>query len=257
MNKVGIIGSSGFVGTAMQKIFPEASLYDINLPLTKMRDINKCEIAIVCVPTPNNQDGSLNIDIVEEVVKECKSSYIVIRSTLQPGTADYLERKYNKNIILNPEYVGEGINHPLLDESNRDFFIIGGRSENRRKLIELYQTVYNANINIRLVSNLEAEVIKLSENRMIAFKVAQCQELYDVCEKAGVDYYVVREAVYSDDPRANLWWTFVYSDKRGFNSSCIPKDILAWRAWAESLGYDPKITKVILEKNKEWLKLNK
>ena len=96
-------------------------------------------------------------------------------------------------------------------------------------------------------------MIKLSENRAIAFKVAQCQELYDVCEKAGIDYYIVRDAVYGDDPRFNLWWTFVYPENRGFNSKCLPKDVYAWAAWAESNGYKPEITRAILERNKRWL----
>jgi UDP-glucose 6-dehydrogenase len=133
--------------------------------------------------------------------------------------------------------------------------IIGGEPKDRRSLIDLYSKVYNANIKIRQVSAYEAEVIKLSENRAIAFKVAQCQELYDICEKAGIDYYTIRDAVYGDDPRFNLWWTFVYPESRGFNSKCLPKDVYAWCAWAESLGYTPQITRNILEVNKSWLAL--
>jgi UDP-glucose 6-dehydrogenase len=103
------------------------------------------------------------------------------------------------------------------------------------------------------VTAKEAEVIKLSENRAIGFKVAECQELYDACERNDVDYYTIRDAVYGDDPRMNLWWTFIYPNKRGFNSKCIPKDIYAWCAWAESAGYDPDITRAILERNKKWI----
>ena len=99
----------------------------------------------------------------------------------------------------------------------------------------------------------EAEIVKLSENRAIGFKVAECQELYDVCEKDGIDYYKIREAVYGDDPRMNLWWTFVFPEKRGFNSKCIPKDIYAWCAWAESLGYSPELTRALVERNKKWI----
>jgi UDP-glucose 6-dehydrogenase len=134
--------------------------------------------------------------------------------------------------------------------------ILGGYAADRRKIIETYQGVYNANVSIRQVTNLEAEVIKLAENRAIAFKVAQCQELYDVCEASGVDYYVVRDAVYGDDPRFNLWHTFVYPDKRGMESKCIPKDVYAFAAWAESLGYIPQVTQAILDKNKEWISEN-
>ena len=156
---------------------------------------------------------------------------------------------------MQPEYLGETVAHPLLDETQRKFLIIGGKPENRRKLIELYQSVYNANISIRQVSNLEAEVIKLSENRAIMFKVMQCQELYDACEKNGVDYYTIRDAVYGDDPRFNLWFTFVYPDKRGANSSkCLKKDVPAWWAWAKQNGYNPKITKALIERSNEYEK---
>ncbi len=152
-----------------------------------------------------------------------------------------------------PEYLGETTAHPMLDQGARPFMILGGEPADRRQLIEAYQGVYNANISIRQTTNLEAEVIKLSENRAIAWKVAQAQELYDVCERAGVDYYTIRDGVYGDDPRFNLWFTFVYPQRRGMDSKCIPKDVLAWSAWAESLGYDPQITNALLEKNQEWI----
>lgn len=246
---VKIIGL-GWVGRAVQSIFPDALVHD---PLIGRHALEKTDVAFVCVPTPNLRTGALDMRMVEEVVKECDSPLIVIRSTLQPGTADALAEKYNKNICVQPEYLGETTAHPLFEEGDRKFLIIGGAPEDRRKLVELYQTVYNANIKIRQVTNYEAEVIKLSENRAIAFKVAQCQELYDACEKNGVDYYTIRDAVYGDDPRFDLWFSFVYPDNRGMNSKCIPKDVYAWRAWAESA--DPAITKALLEKNKKWLNM--
>lgn len=243
---VAIIGSEGWVGRAMQSVFPEAVKYDLAYPGIGTRDeVNAQDVAFVCVPTPNREDGSLDMSIVEDVVRWCECPLIVIRSTLQPGTADRLARETDKNIVVQPEYLGETVSHPLFNEGERPFLIIGGRPENRRKLIELYWSVYNANINIRQVSLLEAEVIKLSENRAIMFKVAQCQELYDACEAAGVDYYTVRDAVYGDDPRFNLWFTAVYPDARGANSKCIPKDVLAWRQWAEK----PDLTAAMLDYN--------
>ena len=99
------------------------------------------------------------------------------------------------------------------------------------------------------MTNLEAGVIKLSENRAIFYKVIQCQELYDACETSGVDYYTVRDAVYGDDPRMNLWWTFVYPSSRGANSKCLPKDVHAWCDWAESSGLNPQATLDLLKYN--------
>jgi UDP-glucose 6-dehydrogenase len=241
--KIGIIGGKGFVGKAMVKLFPDALIFDSK---SEQSEIDSCDAVFVCVPT-NLKEGELDISIVESVVEKCKSNLIIIRSTLNPGTCDYLEEKYKKNIVMMPEYVGETVSHPLLNEATRSFLVIGGKEENRRKVIELMQTVYNANINIRQVSNLEAEIIKLTENRAIAFKMMQCQELYDVCEKAGINYYTVRDAVYGDDPRFNLWFTFVYPDKRGFNNSkCLKKDVPAWVTWARKVGIYATLTQMLV-----------
>lgn len=251
MNSVAILGK-GWVGSAMKELFPDAYVYTHKIG--KKSEVNKHKIAFICVPTPVIGEGKLDTSIVEECIKWLEVETIVVRSTVNPGDCDRWSLKYLKNIVMQPEYLGETPQHPLLDTKATPLLIIGGHSSNRRKLIDLYIQVYNANVSIRQVSNYEAEVIKLSENRAIAFKVAQAQELYDVCEKMGLDYYTIRDAVYYDDPRFNLWWTFVFPDKRGFNSKCIPKDVYAWAAWAESLGYEPKITRAILEKNKKWIK---
>jgi UDP-glucose 6-dehydrogenase len=176
----------------------------------------------------------------------------IIRSTVNPGTCDKLERQ-DKNIVYMPEYLGETVAHPLINDRASKFLIMGGDAANCRKAIELFQEVYNANISIRQVSLYMAEVIKLSENRAIMFKVMQCQELYDACEAAEIDYYTVREAVYGDDPRFNLWWTFVYPDKRGANSKCLPKDVYGWAAWAESMGCYPDLTKSLLKYNEGFI----
>lgn len=256
----GIIGE-GWVGRSMLELFPESVVYDE----PKIRDnsfahaehavkagrsaINACDVAFVCVPTPNLEDGRLNTSIVEEVVEWCESDLIVIRSTINPGTTDALIKKTGKEIVFQPEYLGETPAHPMLHPKGRQFMIIGGSPKSRRKLIELYTSVYNANTSIRQTTALEAEVIKLSENRAIMYKVAQCQELYDACEAAGVDYYTIRDAVYGDDPRFNLWWTFIYPDARGANSKCIPKDVLAWAAWAK----DSELTDAMLKYNQRLL----
>ncbi|GEM_PF-104511 len=250
LKNVAIIGH-GWVGKSVHRLFPDA--YIVDLSKGDKKRASESQVAFICVPTPSLGEGKLDISIVEECVAWCECPLIVIRSTVNPGTCDYLSKKYNKRIIMQPEYLGETAQHPLFEEKNTPFLVIGGNPEDRRILINLYATVYNANIKIRQVTAYEAEVIKLTENRAISFKVAECQELYDVCEKAGIDYYTIRDAVYGDDPRFTLWWTFIYPEKRGFNSKCIPKDVYAWCAWAESLGVKPEITRSLLQANKKWL----
>ncbi len=235
----------GWVGRAQAKLFPGSIIVDPKLSHYHSSVEKEADIAFVCVPTPL-KDGDLDTSIVQEVIAHAPEMRIVIRSTVPPGFCG----SYGwKSIVYQPEYLGETTGHPFSDMAARGFMVLGGEPEDRRKVIELYQQVLPSIVHIRQVSLLEAEIIKLSENRAIAFKVAQCQELYDACEKQGVDYYTIRDAVYHDDPRFNLWHTFVYPDKRGFNSKCLPKDVYAWAAWAESLGMNPVLTKSMLAYN--------
>jgi UDPglucose 6-dehydrogenase len=240
----------GWVGRSMQRMFPDAIIDDIMFgELPK----EKADIAFICVPTPNLSSGALDSSIVESVVARAQEDIIVLRSTVMPGTTDRLSKEYNKRIVFQPEYLGETVSHPLLDQGERRFMVLGGGGKDIERVIELYHGVYNANIFIRQTTAYEAEVIKLTENRAIAFKVAQCQELYDVCKRADINYYTIRDTVYGDDPRFNLWFTFVYPDNRGFNSKCIPKDVYGWAAWAESLGYSPELTNAMLSVNEKYI----
>lgn len=257
----------GWVGKAMHELFPDAYIvgsdgacwhthpdsFDGSIRHVENIQPDKiptCDVAFVCVPTDLKEDDTLDCSIVADIVRDCPEQFVIIRSTLNPGTCDQLEAATGKNIIMQPEYLGETPAHPLMHEAERRFLILGGSPESRRRAIEIYMSCYNANTSIRQVTNYEAEVIKLCENRAIAFKVAQCQELYDVCQQANVDYYTVREAVYGDDPRFDLWWTFVFPDNRGFSSSkCLRKDVPAFAAWAESVGIVPQLTRWLLAYN--------
>jgi len=250
--KIGIIGY-GYVGKAMAKLFPDAIIDDPPLHFYNKKKINDCDIAFICVPTPTKDREFLDTTIVEGAVYWCQAPLLVVRSTLNPGTVDRLIEETGKHILMQPEYLGETPRHPMND--NTEFITIGGDPKDRRKLIDLYTSVYNANVKIRQVTAYEAEVIKITDNRAVAFKLGELQELYDACEAHHIDYYTIRDAVYGDDLRFNLWWSFIYPNKRGFNSKCLPKDVYAWEAWAESTGTDVKITKALLTKNEEWLKL--
>ena len=105
-NKVAIIGY-GYVGKAMQKIFPDALLYDVNpiaidgtdsLNATK-EQINTCALAIVCVPTPMQfglvkEFTAVDTSIVEEVLSWLTTPLVLIKSTVPPGTTARLSAQW-------------------------------------------------------------------------------------------------------------------------------------------------------------------
>lgn len=261
--KVGAVGA-GWVGAATYKLFGQATVvYDpyitnVDHPMfsivynTSKEDINSCDVCIIAVPTPLLPNKMLDTSIVEEVVSWCECPLILIRSTVNPGTTDALKLRYKKRIVFQPEHLGETPNHPNLDMSARNFIILGGDDKDMVEIISMYTKVFNANVKIRQMSAREAEISKLTENRAIAFKVMQCHELFLACQKDGTNYYKIREAVFEDDWRFNLWFTFIY-DSLGFQSSkCLKKDVPAWAAWADSVGADTEITKLLIKKSAEW-----
>ncbi|HVA63805.1 MAG TPA: hypothetical protein VNF74_08780 [Terriglobales bacterium] len=250
--RVGIVGL-GWVGKAMREEFPDAALYDEPLGVGTRDAINACEVGFVCVPTPNPAKGALDTSIVEQVVAWMETPVIVLRSTVNPGFTDEMRQRYHKRLVFQPEYLGETVAHPLLRMGARGFLILGGEPRDLRVVIETYQQVYNATVRIRQTDALTAELIKLGENRAIAHRVAESQELYDLCEAAGVDYYTVREGIYQDDPRMSPYWTFVYAGERGFNSKCIPKDVYAIAEYARKLSVPLEVTEALLARNERYL----
>lgn len=255
--KVAIVGM-GWVGKALYQLFPDAYCYDLGFGTRE--GVNSSDVAFIAVPTPSapqhrQGEGRLDSGIVEEVVSWCEAPLIVIRSTINPGDCECFAARYGRRIVFMPEYLGESIAHPFADMRERRFLIIGGEPADRRAVIELYQGVYHADVAIRQLSLYEAEITKLAENLAILHKLAFCQELFDACESGGADYYQIREAVLGDDPRMNRWFSFVYPEKRGAQSKCLPKDNWAFVAWAESVGASASVTRAILERNREWVQL--
>lgn len=250
--KIAIVGY-GFVGKAMKELFKDAVVYDPFFPESRTKEeVNECDVAFVCVPTQMKEDGSCDTSIVEETVRWLGTPLIIIRSTIKPGTTDKLIAETWKNIVFQPEYVGETVAHPLLNESERAFLIFGGSPENCSKAVEIYQTVYNASVKIQFMKPIEAEITKYMENTAIGSMVTLCNEYYNICKAFGADYNVVREG-FLLDPRMSRYFTFVYPKARGFGGKCLPKDLnaIAQASKAEA-GYKAKFIEAILDSNEDF-----
>lgn len=245
--KIGIIGC-GHVGSAMHTLFKDAVLYDKYKSLGTREEINACDVAFVCVPTPMAEDGSCDTSIVEEVISWCKCKCIILRSTVRVGFTREMCEKYQKTIVFQPEYYGETVAHPFSDLSDRKWLTFGGTKEGIALAISAYQTVCNANIDIYQCAPEEAEMAKYMENAFFATKVTFCNEMYEFCKKMGIDYNVVRE-VWTADPRIGKYHTFVYEDNRGYGGSCLPKDISSLKTQGIENGLDMTLTTAVIDKN--------
>lgn len=246
--KVGIVGA-GAVGTAMAKLFPEAVLYDEPKAVGSRESINACDIAFVCVPTPEQHDGSCDTSIVRAVVAWITTPVIVIRSTVSVGTTRRLAAEFGKRIVFQPEYgPAETPDHPFNDLRKIRWIILGGEPQDRAVAIRAWQDVYGADIQIMQTTAETAELCKYMENAFLALKVTFCNEFYELAQRFGVDYSELREA-WTLDPRIGRSHTFVLPDSRGFGGRCLPKDLAAIVTSAEQLGYDATLLRAVRSAN--------
>lgn len=245
--KIGIIGC-GHVGGAMVELFKDAVVYDKNKNIGSQKEINECDVAFVCVPTPMAKDGSCDTSIVEEVISWCECKCIVLRSTIRIGFTREMSEKYNKTIVFQPEYYGETIAHPFANLSDRRWLTFGGNKEGINLAIKAYKTVINSDVKIYQCSSDEAEMAKYMTNSFLAMKVIYCNEMFDLCEKLGVDYNLVRE-LWIADPRIGASHTFVYEEERGFGGSCFPKDTSALLVMGNNINSDMTLLEAIIKKN--------
>jgi len=260
--KIGIVGY-GYVGKAFHNFFKnhyDVVIYDPTYPhSTTKEEINKCDLGVVCVPTPENEDGSCNTSIVEETIHWLNTSLILLKSTVEIGTTDRLIKTYNKEIVFSPEFAGESKHWTpeafTNDVKQTPFFIFGGKKELCYKIIEIYTPITGPSKTYRITEPLNAELTKYLVNTNLALKVAFCNEMYDLCEKLGTNWYEVRD-LWLLDPRTTKSHTAVFTGERGFGGKCFPKDTKALAKLAEKVGIDLSILKAAISSNEKMLKLN-
>jgi nucleotide sugar dehydrogenase len=259
MNKIAIVGL-GYVGKAYEKLFPNTVLYDPFKGLDDKDAINKCDLAIVSVPTAMQEDGSCDISIIDETIKWLETPLILIKSTIPPGTTKNLKQKYHKRICHSPEYIGEGgyyipfweFPHPT-EPQHHSFMIIGGDPQDREDILAFFFPILGPTKVYYQVDETTSELIKYFENAAIATKVTLCNEFYELARTFGVSYSQVREGLVLDERQGKMF-TSVFKDKRGFGGKCLPKDVNAIVFAAKLAGYNPEFLEEVLKSNERFKK---
>lgn len=242
--KVAIVGY-GKVGQSYHNVFPEAIVYDPFVEEhknTTKEEVNKCDVALVCVFTPHKEDGSLDISIVEEVVNWIECPLIIIKSALHPGTTDYLVKKTGKRIAVSVEYVGEG-NYPVhfwkyphqSDPRYHQMLVIGGEEDVAEEAAQVLWRRLSPDIKIHKVTALEAEIVKLFENAYGALKVTFANTFLSIAEKSNTSFVRMHQA-WNSDPRTDSMHVRAVSHDKGWQSKCWDKDIPALVRYAEQIG---------------------
>lgn len=245
----------GIVGKGMKKLLEkrfEVIGYDLD---GDKEAVNKCDLAVICVPTNELPNGACDTSNVEEVVSWLETPLILIKSTIPPTTTRYLREKYGKKVNFSPEYMGESTyftpywKYPDPERAETHTFVIVG-GEEASEILNVFMKVMSVDTKYMAVTSEEAELTKYMENNFFALKVAFCNEYYDIAKTFGVDYKKLRE-LWLLDSRVNPNHTLVFEDKRGFGGKCFPKDLAGMINASEKAGYEPILLKATQKSNEK------
>lgn len=252
--KVGIVGL-GIIGTAckygFEKLGHEVLVHDIKLG-TQIESLVSSEIIYICVPTPQNEDGSCDISIVESVVKDLiEMGYlgtIAIKSTVKPTTTRMLKNKYKRSICFVPEFLRERCSITDFTE-NHDLLAIGTNNEHDFDLIVECHGKYPKQV-VQL-SSTEAELLKYYSNVFNAMRIVFANEMFEICKSVGANYNRIKDAFVLRGTTKDMYLD-VNENFRGYGGVCLPKDTAALAAFAEELDLNMDLFRVIDEENKKF-----
>src|ERR1051325_9390231 len=264
--KVGIInsGKSPIVENGLEDLIGEmvacGRLRAVTCPCDAIRDT---ELSLVCVGTPSNTNGSLDLSHVRKVCEEIGAAMrnkaarhtVVIRSTMLPGTIEtvviptleeHSGKQANKDfgVCINPEFLREGTS--LKDFYAPPFTLIVADDEATAKLVtDLYQGI---DAPMFVTSLKTAEMVKYSCNCFHALKVSFANEIGNICKAAGIDSHEVMK-VFTQDTKLNLS-PYYLTPGFAFGGSCLPKDLRAINYKARQVDVETPVLSAILPSNR-------
>ncbi len=225
------------------------------------------DISMIIVGTPLGEDKRIDLTFMEKAAKEIgevlkmKDNYhlTVVRSTVVPGTTRNLvgntiqkisgkELGKDFGLCMQPEFLAEG--RSIEDTFYPDRIVIGEFDKKSGDILqELYESFYRDHLKKApiLRMNLEsAELVKYGNNCLLATKISYANEFANLAELVpGVDVVQVMKGVGLD---YRICERFLGAGV-GFGGSCLPKDINAIKAFAQSKGYFPRLLNVVLDIN--------
>lgn len=259
--KIGVIGR-GFVGSAVAHGFSEATGYSAKIFINdkdetksshSLREvITSSDVIFVSVPTPSNKNGSINLDILKECLRESNEiveevgkcdAIFLIRSTVLPGTSRKLSEQFkNLKIVFNPEFLTE--RSAFFDFISQTRVILGGPQDLVSKVKALYQDRFGKSLSVIETDFESAELTKYVCNTFFATKVSFLNEMKLLADKTGADWEVVREGFIRDGRVGNSHSNVPGPDgKLGFGGSCFPKDVQALINFGDEIGVDLSVIK--------------
>jgi nucleotide sugar dehydrogenase len=252
--RVGIIGL-GIIGAAQAEMFAAAGhdlvtydpAEDDHYPALNLM---QCEFALVCVGTPETDDGHADLTFVEQAASDLPPGLpVALRSTVPPGTTDRLFEDTDRLYVHAPEFMGENVLHSWQRPQDVPYMILGGDPRSTVFFRDRFRAVFP--YPIHTCAAIESELAKYAANLYWATRVTFVNEFAGICRAFGADYENVRDA-WLQDPRMSTPYTQYAGYPPGFDGRCWPKDLAALIAASEQAGYDPMFLRDIEAANEDF-----
>jgi nucleotide sugar dehydrogenase len=257
MTKVGIVGA-GFVGSAiasaMEQGFCELTIVDPAKGYNKTyQDLLDCDGVFVCVPSPQDDDGTCDTSILEDVlVNLSKINYqgvIISKCTAPPDVYEQLNDLY-PNLVHAPEFLTAA--NAVQDYVNGRFAMIGGRvgiyQREAERLIRIGQGLLGENVVHCTIG--EASLAKYTINCFMSTKVIFMNELYQLAQAMNLNYDKIAAMVKMDRRIGSSHLQVPGPDGAfGFGGACFPKDTSAMLKFAEQYDVALNVLDAAVKKN--------
>lgn len=229
--------------------------------------VSQSELALICVGTPSNANGTIRLDQVRKVLAGIGSALrrsqhyfvVAVRSTVLPNVVvdeliPILEesacRKVGADLgfASNPEFLREG-------SAIRDFYepawnLVGAMDERSGDLVaQLYATILAPLIRTDVKTAL---LVKYASNIFHALKVTFANEMGTLSKELGVDSSALME-IFCKDTHLNISPKYLRPGF-AFGGSCLPKDLRAFLSEARRRQLSVPLLEAILPSNENHLK---
>ncbi|MAE73640.1 MAG: UDP-glucose 6-dehydrogenase, partial [Bdellovibrionaceae bacterium] len=222
--------------------------------------IDRSEILMVAVGTPQDKDGQADLQYVLKVAEQIGDQMkdyklVVVKSTVPVGTCEKVRKTIQArldarglnvefDIASNPEFLKEG--SAVSDFQRPDRIVIGTNSEKATQMLSrLYRHFVQNGYRLVSMDVVSSELTKYASNAMLATKISFMNELSRMSEEVGADINAIRQGMGSDQ---RIGYHFIYAGL-GYGGSCFPKDVKALIGTGRSMDIEMPLLSAVDEVN--------
>lgn len=234
----------------LQELFSKG-LQERRITLTTESEVavNNARFIFLCVPTPQDEDGSADLSYIINAVHEIRSllsanSFLITKSTVPVGSSHLVSDLVNREdvtVLSNPEFLREG--SALNDFMFPDRIVVGTSNPTLvGDFLELFESIPGERV---VTDRSSAEMIKYVSNCLLAIRLSFVNDVAAFCEQIGANMTDVKKGVSLDERIGDRF----LEPGPGWGGSCLPKDLPALRAAAEKVGIVMPLLTASIESN--------